>query len=429
MSRAPGRVQLPKLHEEQRRIAVSFPENKRVILRCGRRFGKTTLFERTGAKRAFKGQKVGWFGPNYKLNSPTYNRLCRMLAPVIEHKSKIDQLIELKTGGLIEFWTLNDEDAGRSRFYDLVILDEASLVSGLRDIWEQSIAPTLLDRRGDAIMAGTPKGIDSENYFYNACTDKSLGWLEFHAPTARNPMLDAEAVAKLIDEYPPLVYQQEYLAEFVDWRGVAFFSLDSLLRDNQPVDVTWRGDQVFAVVDTASKTDAQHDSTGVVYYLKSRFTGVPLVILDWDVTKIEASLLTNWIPVVNARLEELATELGARNGNIGLFIEDKDSGILLNQVIPRTGITSHAIDSKLTSVGKEGRAIAASPHVWRGKVKLSKLAHDKTKRHNEQVKNHLIDQVCGFRMGQEKKEYKGRRDLLDCFCYGVCIALGDVEGF
>jgi hypothetical protein len=278
-------------------------------------------------------------------------------------------------------------------------------------------------------MAGTPKGVDPDNYFYAACTDKALGWLEFHTPTASNPMLDAEAVAKLIDEYPPLVYQQEYLAEFVDWRGVAFFGLDSLLVEGQPVDVTWRGDQVFAVVDTASKTDAQHDSTGVVYCLKSRFSGIPLVILDWDITKIEASLLTNWIPGVNARLEELATELKARNGSIGMFIEDKDSGIMLNQAIPRIGIASHAIDSKLTSVGKEGRAIVASPHVFQGKVKLSRLAFDKTKRHNEQTKNHFIDQVCGFRMGQEKKEYKGRRDLLDAFTYSVAIALGDSTGF
>jgi len=423
------KVQLPKLHDEQRKIGISFPENKRVVLRCGRRWGKTTLFERTAAKRAYKGQKVGWFGPNYKLNTPTYARLCRMLKPIIEHKSKIDQLIELKNGGSIEFWTLNDEDAGRSRFYDLVILDEASLVKNLKDIWEQSIAPTLLDRRGDAIMAGTPKGVDPDNYFYNACTDSGLGWLEFHAPTSSNPMLDVEAVAKLKDDYPPLVYQQEYLALFVDWRGVAFFSLDSLLCNGQPIDVNWRGEQVFAVVDTASKTDAQHDSTGVIYCLKSRFTGVPLVILDWDIVKIEASLLTEWIPGINARLEELATELRARHGNIGIFIEDKDSGILLNQAIPRQGIVSHAIDSKLTSVGKEGRAIAASPHVYRGNVKLSRLAFEKTKRHNEQMKNHLIDQVCGFRMGQEKKEYKGRRDLLDCFTYSCCIALGDVEGF
>ena len=33
----------------------------------------------------------------------------------------------------------------------------------------------------------------------------------------------------------PLVYAQEYLAEFVDWAGVGFFAREKLLVNNQPV--------------------------------------------------------------------------------------------------------------------------------------------------------------------------------------------------
>jgi phage terminase large subunit-like protein len=425
-----AKVKLDKLHDGQRDIGKAFLDHPRVVIRCGRRFGKTTLLERTAIKRAIDGKKVGWFGPQYRLNTPTYNRIVRAAWPQITRKSKIDQIIEMRSGGLVEFWTLNDEDAGRSRFYDLVIIDEGSLVQkGLRDTWEQAIAPTLLDRGGSAIMAGTPKGIDSDNFFHEACTDKSLGWLEFHAPTSANPMLNAAAVAKLKDEYPPLVYQQEYLAEFVDWSGVAFFSIDKMLVDGKPVDVTWRVDQVFAVLDTASKADAQHDSTGVVYCARSKYAGHKLVILDWDIVKIEASLLEDWIPSIDARLEELATQLRAREGNVGMWIEDKDSGVMLNQAIPRKGIRSYPIDSKITAIGKEGRAIAASPYYHRGEVKISRHAFDKVKQHNQQTKNHLIDQVCGFRMGQKPTEFKGRRDLLDGFTYSVLIGLGDSEGY
>ena len=32
-----------------------------------------------------------------------------------------------------------------------------------------------------------------------------------------------------------LIYQQEYLAEFVDWAGVAFFAREKLLEQGQPV--------------------------------------------------------------------------------------------------------------------------------------------------------------------------------------------------
>ena len=425
-----AKVRLDTLHPGQREIARAFLDHPRVVIRCGRRFGKTTLLERTAIKRACLGQRVGWFGPQYRLNTPTYNRIVRSARPQVARKSKLDQIIEMKAGGCVEFWTLNDEDAGRSRFYDLVIIDEGSLVAkGLRDTWEQAIAPTLLDRNGSAIMAGTPKGIDADNFFYEACNNKDLGWVEFHAPTAANPILSREAIAKLKDEYPPLVYQQEYLAEFVDWSGTAFFSIDSLLIDGKPVTVDWKVDYVYAVVDSASKADQQHDSTAVMFFLKSRFGVAPLVIADWDIVKIEASLLTNWIPAINQRLEELATQFNARRGNIGIWIEDKDSGVMLNQAVPRLGIQSYAIDSKITSIGKEGRAIAGSPYVYQGKVKFSDYAYNKTKMHNQQTKNHAIDQVCGFRMGQKATEYKGRRDLLDTFTYGVLIALGNADGY
>ena len=421
-------IDLGELHAQQARIGRAFSANPRVVLRCGRRLGKTTLLEYIAAKRAItKGSKIGWFGPQYRLNMPTYSRLSRLLAPVIAHKSKVEQLIELTTGGSIEFWTLNDSDAGRSRFYDLVILDEASLVPGLRDIWEQAIAPTLLDRRGNAIMAGTPKGVDSDNYFYTACTDQSLGWLEFHVPTSANPMLDPVAVAKLKDDYPPLVYQQEYLAEFVDWSGVAFFSLDKLLSEGQPVDIDWRGDTVFATIDTASKDGMEHDGTGVIYWLKSDYAGVPLTILDWDLVNINADLLTHWIPGIQSRLTELANDLKARRGSSGSFIEDRDSGIALNQAAHRLGINSHPINEEMTSIGKEGRAIAASSYFHQGKVKISRYAFDKTVSFHQQTKCHVIDQVCSFRIGQKKAEHK--KDLLDCFAYGILIALGDSEGF
>jgi hypothetical protein len=131
------RVKLEKLHDKQRDIGKAFSEQRRVVLRCGRRFGKTTLLERCASLWAYNGLKVGWFGPTYKLNLPTYKRILRTVNPVVTSKSKIDQMIELSSGGSIEFWTLQDEDAGRSRFYDRVILDEASLVPvGLREIWE-----------------------------------------------------------------------------------------------------------------------------------------------------------------------------------------------------------------------------------------------------------------------------------------------------
>lgn len=420
-------VKLQELHAKQVEIGKAFNENQRVVIRCGRRFGKTTLLERCASKWAYQGLRVGWFGPTYKLNLPTYKRILRTIQPIVVSKSKIDQVIETQKDGCVEFWTLQDEDAGRSRFYDRVIIDEGSLVSkGLKEIWEQAISPTLLDRQGKAVMAGTPKGIDPDNFFYEACTDKTLGWQEFHAPTASNPKLDPDAVAKLIHEYPPLVYEQEFLARFVDWRGSAFFSEVNLLVDGKPVEYPERCDQVFATIDSALKDGVEHDGTAVCYWARNKIAGHPLILLDWDLLQIEGALLEEWLPTVNQRLEDFAQQTKAREGNTGIWIEDKASGIVLLQQAARRSLPTYPIDSKLTDLGKEGRALSVSGYVYRGDVKFSRQAYDKVTNFKGQTRNHCLAQVCGFRIGSKTPH---TYDLLDTFVYGVAISLGDSEGW
>ena len=358
---------------------------------------------------------------------PSYARILRTVQPLKRSASKIDGLIELETGGCIEFWSLENEDAGRSRSYDLAIIDEASLVAkGLRETWDQAIRPTLLDRGGRAIMAGTPKGVDDENYFYQACTDKTLGWHEIHAPTSANPTLDPASVAALATEYPPLVYQQEFLADFVDWNGTAFFGELSMLVDGLPVDYPTKTDQVFAVVDTALKDGVEHDGTAVIYFCKNKYAGHPLIILDYDLIQIKGDLLDKWIPSVEARCEQLAVQTGARQGNVGTWIEDKASGIVLIQSSQRKGKKVYPIPAEITALGKEGRALAVSSHVFQGKVKFSRYAYDKVVNFKGITKNHLLSQVCGFRLGVKTPH---GMDVLDCFTGGVAIGLGDADGY
>ena len=431
-----ARVKYRPLHPKQREIYAGLgPRN---VLRCGRRFGKTELLETVFSKRAIRGRKIGFFSPDYKIARPTYTRLLRLFGDgLVSHASKTESIIELKTGGSIEFWTLDNEDAGRSRDYDDAVIDEASLVKkGLREIVEQAIMPTLLDRRGTLTMAGTPKGIDPENFFYLACTDPKLkcsplnevGFREFYAPTRDNPTLDPVGVAALQDEYPDLVYRQEYEALFVDWSGEAFFTPASLLDEGVGVEYPVICDTVFAVIDTATKTGKENDGTAVLYvaYTKVPLRSWQLTILDWDVHQIEGALLETWLPQVFRNCQELATVCKARYGSIGVWIEDKSSGMVLLQQATRRGWPCRAIDSKLTSVGKSERAISVSGYVHQGKVKVSRTAHDKVTNYKGSTRNHLMSQVTGFRIGLKDG---AEDDLLDCFTYATAIALGNNEGF
>lgn len=421
-------VKLLRLHSAQAELASEFPSYPRIALRCGRRFGKTALLERHAAKLAYFGKKVGWFSPNYKLILPTYQRLLKTLRPVITHNSKIEMILEIDTkygDGQVEFWTLNDEDAGRSRYYDCVIIDEASLVDGLQTIWEQSIAPTLLDRRGNAIMAGTPKGVNPDNYFWAACNRKELGWKEFHRQTRENPTLDPVGVARLKDDYAPLVYQQEFLAEFVDWGGEAFFSRDSFLEDGLPVAVPEILDTIFSTIDTATKTGKEHDGTGVIYWGYSRVHH-KLYVLDWDIVQIEGAMLEHWLPNVFIRMAELAKPYRVRYGITGAHIEDRGSGQILLQQAKRKGLNVSALDKKLAQLGKDERAIAASPFVYQKRVKFSPTAFDKVVNYHGVSRNHMISQVTGYRVGQGKNA-DPEDDLLDAFTYGVNISFSNAK--
>jgi phage terminase large subunit-like protein len=415
---------LPTLHPGQ--VSAYMMRKRFKVIRCGRRWGKTDLLKTVAGSQASKGRAVGWFTPDYKIQSEAYSEILEILHPIVRSASKIDGVIRTITGGRIDFWTLNNPRAGRSRKYHTALLDEVAFAgSDMLDIWEKSIKPALLDYGGNAIAASTPNGDDPDNFFWKLCNDQRLGFGEYHAPTHTNPYLPEIEIAKLQDENAPLVYSQEYLANFVDWKGAAFFGIDSLLIEGQPAEPTIGPDAVFAVVDTAIKDGKEHDGTAVTYFAVSKHHGIKLCILDWDIVQIKGDLLENWMPNVYRRCEELAAQYKARGGSIGAFIEDKQTGTILIQQAERRGLPGRAVDSKLTAAGKDARAISVSGYVHQGMVKISRHAYDKVINFKGITRNHFISQVCGFRIGIKDQ----MDDLFDTFCYGISLALGDSAGY
>ena len=137
-------------------------------------------------------------------------------------------------------------------------------------------------------------------------------------------------------------------------------------------------------------------------------------------------MLEDWLPHQLAHLEHLARVAVARDGSIGAWIEDKGSGTVLLQQAQRHGLDAQPIQGNLTAMGKEGRALNVSSYVHQERVKISKTALNKIVNFRGLSKNHLLSQVCGFRMGTKTPH---GMDLLDCFTYAVAIALGDSDGF
>jgi hypothetical protein len=444
------KLSLQQLHVGQLRAYWALKQHRFKALRCGRRFGKTELAKTWIADALLRGWECAWLAPQHKTWSETFTELVDLLRPVLKDRSKGAGVLRLTTGGRLDFWTLENAIAGRGRRYHRLVFDEAAFAKNgdpksngsMMEIWEKSIKPTLFDYGGEALACSNSAGKNPDNFFYNICTDPQYGFKEFHATTMDNPTLPKRSVGESLPDWTarrehfiaalktdndPLVYAQEYLAEFVDWSGAAFFSREKLLVQGQPVPYPKSCECVFAVIDTASKTGTDNDATAVTFFAKGHPKSYPLLILEWDIVQIEGATLETWLPTVFQKLEELSRRCRAIYGSTGTWIEDKDSGTILLQQALRRGWPARAIESQLTAMGKDERAISVSGYVHQGKIKYTDNAFNKTFPYKGKARNHLVEQVESFRVGD--KNNRREDDLLDTFCYGIALSLGNRDGF
>lgn len=170
------------------------------VLRCGRRFGKTTLGLDLAVDMALRnddhpGMPVGWVSGSYKLLSETWRELKRLLKLVIVKVSEQEHRLELMGGGSIELWSLDgNEDPARGRKYARLIIDEAGIAPTLRNAWLGALRATLVDYKGDAWFLGTPK--EEVPYFsdlYRLGEMGVEGWAAWQLPSTDNPHIDAES--------------------------------------------------------------------------------------------------------------------------------------------------------------------------------------------------------------------------------------------
>lgn len=188
---------------------------------CGRRWGKTTLSEDLlispddETNGCLNGYPTAYFAPTYKMLMEVWRELNQTLYGLINSKSETEKRIELFGGGVIDFWSLEDPNSIRGRFYKRVVADEAAIARNLQEAWTRVIRPTLTDLQGDAWFLSTPKG--KNNYFYELfqMPEKFADWKSWQMPTSSNPHIPAEEIEQARLQLDPLTYAQEYLASFI----------------------------------------------------------------------------------------------------------------------------------------------------------------------------------------------------------------------
>lgn len=218
---------LPTLHPAQEKILQNAKRFNH--LRCGRRFGKTTLIEELSSI-SLDGWPVGIWFPTYKDLSEVWKDLKKLYKPIIKRKDENLHQIELIVPGamencssIIDCWSMEDPDSGQGRKYKRAIIDEGAKAKKLYQAWENTIRPTLTDYIGDAFLMSRPKGKNNGFHLIEEKHKDFENWAFFHFTTYDNPHIDPNEIAEAKAQLDDITFRQEYLADYVDANDRPFF--------------------------------------------------------------------------------------------------------------------------------------------------------------------------------------------------------------
>lgn len=215
-------VHLKELHPTQQEV-IEHPARFKVLT-CGRRWGKTdTMIDLAVNACLETSRPYAYYADVYRTVSDFWRRLKAVIRPIVVDIRESEKRIECITGATIECWSLSDEMSSVGRAYAGVLIDEASLIPKLQYAWQYTVRPTLTDFEGWAVFGGTPKGFNFFHTLYSYGLDKPLtDWQSWQFPSLANPHIPATEIKAAERELPGLVFQQEYLAEFIPDAGAVF---------------------------------------------------------------------------------------------------------------------------------------------------------------------------------------------------------------
>lgn len=259
------------------------------IVACGRRYGKTVTCAketRDDLLSNSQGWLTWWVAPTYQQAEIGFRTLLDELPDeYVRDVNRSKLRVEAVTGAIVEFKSADQPDNLRGEGVDKLVVDEAPEVS--QYAYENALRPTLTDSEASRMIAiGTPKG---RGWFYRLWqrgeSDDWPDYASFRAPTSDNPFINRDDVTEAKRSLPERVFQQEYLAEFIDESGGVFEGLDDNLftADYQLPVPPDEATEPFAIgVDFAQTQDWRVtialDATGrLVYFDRGQREGWPQI--------------------------------------------------------------------------------------------------------------------------------------------------------
>ena len=396
-------VLLPEYHPKQ--AAFVYATKKRIVVKAGRRGGKTVGVGGRAVERFLNGARVLYATPTAEQIGRFWSTVTTALAAPIRDglyaKNETEHTIELVgTEQRIKAKTAWNADTLRGDYGDELIFDEFQLMN--EDAWEVVGAPMMLDTNGTAIFVYTPPSIRSagvskandkryaSKLFKRAQADTTGRWATFHFASHDNPYLSSVALQEIAQDMTSLAYRQEILAEDIDEIPGALWKRAEL-DAHRVIDA-----RVFSriVIGVDPKASAEADSETGIIVMGLGQDGRGYVIADYSIDGTPEQ----WAQRVAYAYETHSADR--------VIVEVNQGGDMVSSVLRATGVRL-PIQTVRASRGKYTRAEPIAALYEQGKVV------------HVGVHSALEDQLCTWTPGDSSP------DRLDALCWAAWALMLD----
>ena len=226
-----------KPHPGQAEIADATLKSRHVVIRAGRRFGKSALALNIVLREALHNPGRYWIiAPEYRQAKSIYWRdLVDEYIPeaLIIRRNDNELILEIRTPdgnkSVIEFKGSDNENSLRGAGLKGVVLDEFAFQKPY--IWDKIVSPMLVQTNGWAVFITTPNGVANhfKGFWDTAVELEAEGdtdWKTFHFTSYDNPLIPRQNLDKEKDRLTEEFFEQEYMAEFARFVGLVYTAFD-----------------------------------------------------------------------------------------------------------------------------------------------------------------------------------------------------------
>lgn len=274
-------------HKGQKEIAEASLTTRYLVIRAGRRFGKSALALNIVLREALHNPGRYWIiAPEYKQAKSIYWRdLVDEFIPkgIILKRNDNELILEIMTtvpgkNSIIEFKGSDRENTLRGAGLKGVVLDEFAFQKEY--VWDKVVGPMLVQTNGWAIFITTPNGVSNhfKKFWDDAVAAEAEGadWKTFHFTSYDNPLIKRENLDAERARLTPEFFEQEYMAEFAKFVGLIYTAFDPArhVRDFE-VDESWTFYRSidFGATDPNAVSFIGLDKKGVMHFFDELYIG------------------------------------------------------------------------------------------------------------------------------------------------------------